>query len=973
MARKNLQGAVIISAALFLVILISFGYYRFTSRQIFQESESHLEEIYAQINSTFRSTISKNWRLLRSWKRYISDADPEELTAFIQEETEDWHFTSFYFLANDGRYMTDQGETGVLTLGESLDRLTIDQENIVVDASLPSGEQITVFAVPIAKGQYQGFDYAAIAISFNPSDMTESLSINAFSGAAECFILYPDGKILFSSRQNDEQPCNLMTYLLENAAFSDKSGEVIALDWKNGSSYVTACSLNGNSVYLSYQPVGFSDWIMAAITPADIVNASMNHFTVVTMGVMAFVFGLIAVGVIFSMLLNSRQRMREKNQEIQYRESLFDMLTQNTNDIFLLFSPSDYRAEYISPNLERVLGIDADSVREDVRSLLFSIDDPVLLLDDQPPLSEETLSTIPIGGMWSCERNIPHKKTRELCWFKQLLHHCSLDQEDRFILMFSNRTKERQMFDILGDALHTARAANEAKSNFLANMSHDIRTPMNAIVGFSVLLGKDADNPERVREYTKKISASSQHLLSLINDILDMSKIESGKTSLNIAEFSLPDLLDELYTMMLPQAQAKNQRFELSTRGKLPELLLGDKLRLNQVLINLLSNAVKYTPDGGEISLTVQEIKQTSHHIHLRFSVADNGFGMSEDFVQTIFEPFAREITDATREIQGTGLGMAITKNIINLMGGTISVESKQNCGSTFTIDLDFSAAKQEEDHSFWQRHHITRLLVADDDKDTCQDIKTVFSGTGIEVSCATDGKTAVDMAAAASRQGQPFHIILLDWKMPGASGSETARRIRRAVGDEVLLSVLTSYDLDTARDEAEDVKIDMFLPKPFFLSNFQRAVARLFETEESAAPEPEEISLSGLNVLAAEDNDLNAEILVDLLDMEGIQCQVLPNGKEAVDCFLQSKPGEFDMIFMDVQMPVMNGYEATRAIRASAHPLAKTIPIIAMTANAFEEDVQEALAAGMNAHTAKPVDMDKLKATIARLLPSTQ
>ena len=526
------------------------------------------------------------------------------------------------------------------------------------------------------------------------------------------------------------------------------------------------------------------------------------------------------------------------------------------------------------------------------------------------------------------------------------------------------------MYETLGEALDTAKAANEAKSNFLANMSHDIRTPMNAIVGFSTLLTKDAERPDKVREYTRKISASSQHLLSLINDILDMSKIESGKTVLNMMEFSLPELLDELYTMMLPQARAKRQSFELYTKGNLPESLIGDKLRLNQVLINLLSNAVKYTQEGGQISLSVEDLERNTLNLaHLRFVVADNGFGMSETFVKTIFDPFTRETTDVTREIQGTGLGMAITKNIVDLMGGTIRVKSEKDNGSIFTIEIEMSEETQEQDNAFWRRNAIARMLVVDDEADICLNIQSAMEGTGVEVLYATNGRAAVEMAAAAQGADDPFQIILLDWKMPVMDGLEAARRIREAAGQMTPIFVLTSYDLEEAREAAADTPIDMFLPKPFFLFSFQKALDQLLTGEMVAELRPvQEISIEGLRVLAAEDNEINAEILLELLEIEGVSCEIASNGQEAVDRFINSSPGEFDMIFMDVQMPVMDGYEATQAIRSSKHPEAGTIPIIAMTANAFEEDIQNALDAGMNAHTAKPIDMNKLKATVARL-----
>lgn len=388
------------------------------------------------------------------------------------------------------------------------------------------------------------------------------------------------------------------------------------------------------------------------------------------------------------------------------------------------------------------------------------------------------------------------------------------------------------------------------------------------------------------------------------------------------------------------------------------------------MLINLLSNAVKYTQPGGQISLTLQGLGACAPgRARLRFIVADNGYGMSETFMQTIFDPFAREITDATREIQGTGLGMAITKNIVDLMGGSICVESELGKGATFTLDLELAAADQARDDSFWPRHGITRLLVADGEEAACQSVRSALEEAGLEAACAASGPQAVALAERAAAQGRPFHLILLDWRLPGMDGLEAARRIRRTAGPQPPLLVLTSFDLDEARHAGQSMEIDLFLPKPFFLSRLQRAAAQLLEPEPGPqeAPEQEEASLEGLRILAAEDNEINAEILTELLDIEGASCEIAVNGQLAVERFQRSAQGEFDAILMDVQMPVMNGHEAARAIRALDREDAGRIPIIAMTANAFSEDEKAALDAGMDAHVSKPLNMEQVKKVIGQ------
>lgn len=521
-------------------------------------------------------------------------------------------------------------------------------------------------------------------------------------------------------------------------------------------------------------------------------------------------------------------------------------------------------------------------------------------------------------------------------------------------------------------AFQIAEEANRAKSAFLSNMSHDIRTPMNAVVGFAALLSRDAENPEKVREYTKKITASSQHLLGLINDILDISKIEAGKTVLNLSDESIVDLVENIDSIIRPQMKAKEHTFEVYNQDIKHEHLVMDKLRLNQILLNLLSNAVKYTPDGGQVSLTVQELPQYVQYLaRYRFIVTDNGYGMSEEYVQKIFSAFTREENSVTNKIQGTGLGMAITKNLIDLMSGKITVESEKGKGSTFTVDLDLHISEESLDHDFWRKNGITKILVVDDEEVICQNIQIAMEDTGVSVEYVLSGQAALDVLKSGEPESQPYHVVLLDWKMPGLDGIETARRIRQEISEDIPILILTSYDWEEIEEEATNVGIDVFLQKPFFRSSFRQKVDFVLNNtlRHGEAAEEEERVLQGMHILVAEDNEINAEILGELLDMVGATCDICENGELAMDAFEKSTPGQYQMILMDVQMPVMNGYEATRAIRKLNHPMAQSIPIIAMTANAFAEDIRAALDAGMNAHAAKPVDIAVLEQTVRTVL----
>ncbi len=525
----------------------------------------------------------------------------------------------------------------------------------------------------------------------------------------------------------------------------------------------------------------------------------------------------------------------------------------------------------------------------------------------------------------------------------------------------------------LAEALQAAQAANHSKTMFLSNMSHDIRTPMNAILGFATLLAKDADNPEKVREYTKKIDASGHHLLSLINDVLDVSKIESGKVVLTIGEFTLGTIVSSVDAIIRPAARARNQSFHVSVTGIKHENLIGDETRLNQILINLLSNAVKYTQEGGDIWFRILGLGQRSSQFeHIRIEVEDNGFGMTPDYLKVIFDAFTRAENSTTNKVQGTGLGMAITKNIVELMGGTIEVASEEGKGSKFTVELELRIPERQIDGQFWEENGISHVLAVDDDEELCSNMKSLLESAGVRTDVAYSGEEAVALAEKAIASEDAYQMILMDWNMPGMGGKEAVRQIRRIAPDGVWIFILTANDLDAIEGEAPSVGIDAFLSKPFFATALKEKLLELKSKESEQGPELEDEDAEGffgLHVLVAEDNDINAEILIELLSLEGVNCEVAENGKLALERFVESAVGEFDVILMDVQMPVMNGYEATKAIRALPRKDAVTIPIIAMTANAFAEDVRDALNAGMNAHVAKPIEMDVVKETISQYL----
>ena len=536
----------------------------------------------------------------------------------------------------------------------------------------------------------------------------------------------------------------------------------------------------------------------------------------------------------------------------------------------------------------------------------------------------------------------------------------------------ANRKLEKYN-EILREAKEGAERANRAKSEFLSNMSHDIRTPMNAIIGFTVIANSHIGNRDKVQDCLNKIASSSNHLLSLINDILDMSKIESGKIQLLEQECSLSVVMHNLVNMIQSQMNAKNLSFFVETSGIEHEDIIVDSLRLNQVLINILGNAVKYTNAGGSVTLLIRELASNDPTIgNYEISVKDTGIGMSKEYLPHVFDVFSREHNSTVSKIQGTGLGLAITKNIIEMMGGTIHVESELGKGTEFLISLPLRLADKTMFEPQIEQLLGYKAMVVDDDFEICSSVSKMLEKIGMEPDWTLSGREAVLKAESGIENARPYYAYIIDWQLPDINGIEVARKIRRIPGNEAPIYILTAYDYTEIEDEAKQAGITGFIQKPLFLSTLRNMLLHTITDAEAETPSEEKTSqLEGIRLLMAEDVELNAEIMVEILGNRDIKLDVASNGQKAVDMLKKSEPGYYFAVLMDVQMPVMNGYEATRAIRALEDKRLANIPIIAMTANAFEEDKSEAFAAGMDAHIAKPVDITVLTDTLVGFLTS--
>ena len=565
----------------------------------------------------------------------------------------------------------------------------------------------------------------------------------------------------------------------------------------------------------------------------------------------------------------------------------------------------------------------------------------------------------------------------QLCVRQSFVMTQDNDTDDIMVMVVSKEIteqvkKQREQTQALQDALLQAQHANKAKSTFLSNMSHDIRTPMNAIIGFTTIAVSHIDNKDQVRECLQKVLSSSNHLLSLINDILDMSRIESGRVQIKEQECNISEIMHNLVNIIQPQVKAKQLELFIDTFEVVNEDVIADALKLNQVFINLLSNAVKYTPAGGTVTFRIMQ-KTTFRHGYgdYIFTIKDNGIGMSPEFVEHIFEPFERETTVTQSGIQGTGLGMAITKNIIEMMSGTIKVESEMGKGSTFTVELSLKLQDVEKNAEQIKELHGLRALVVDDDFNICDRVSKMLKQLGMRAEWTTSGREAAYRAKIAYEEGDSYHTYIIDWQMPETSGIETARKIRNAVGEEAPIIILTAYDWTDIEEDARAAGVTAFCAKPLFMSDLKSALLAandLIGSEEKKAAWTL-ADFTGKRVLLVEDIELNREIAEVILLEAGFEVETAPDGTDAVEMVKKSDEYYYDAILMDVQMPIMDGYEATRTIRAMRREDVKTLPIIAMTANALEEDKEAALKNGMNAHIAKPLDMDVFIGVLSQFL----
>ena len=830
--KKILIAFVLILALIGGVMMCGFAFFDFVSRTIYEESTAHLTEIFHQANQTLNNLVSNNWSRMRMWAPYLEETrSNEEIEAYVNRGREECNFTDFFFISRDGTYMELDGKLGYLDLGRKLSELILQDQPVVANSVVPDKPEIMVFAVPTAKNRYLDFEYEAIAITFNNSDMVEALKISAFDGLASTFAVLADGRVVLNNSSTDMRNVhNILAFLKTSAGFTDQQISDLQEAFRMGGSGDLEFSAGGKDYYLVYEPANFQDWTVLGIVSKDVVNAGMNRLQSTTMIVVGTIAVLLMLAVLMFVIQQNRQKLRKMDKQLLAREELFSKLSANVDDVFLMVSAENRRVEYVSPNIEKLLGISEEQVLSDV----YVIENLLKAGESEHILDQ--MDTVQPGEQREWNREYIHQKTGQELWFRVVVFCTNVQGEMKYILDLSDRTKDKRINQALEDAVHTAQSASRAKTTFLNNMSHDIRTPMNAIIGFTNIALKQKD-PEQKDRCLEKIASSSEHLLTLINDVLDISRIEGGKIRFSPIPVDVVEITDTVQGIMY--GFLSNRDIDFRTHEQEPETryVLADAVRIREVLVNILGNAVKFTDDGGTITFeTSYHPGVDAQHMVARYKVSDTGIGMSEEFLEHIFDEFSQEESTARTKYKGTGLGMAISKRYVDLMGGTISVQSRKGAGSTFVVEIPMELTEESRVQK-----------------------KSASYGSG---------------------------------------------------------------------------------------------------------------SLMGVKVLMAEDNDLNAEIATVQLEELGIRVTRAANGRCAVRTFAENPPGTFDIILMDIMMPEMNGYEATAAIRnLPDHGDARRIPIIAMTANAFAEDVQSSLDAGMNGHIAKPIVMAEVVRAISQNL----
>ncbi|MCI8885105.1 MAG: response regulator [Dorea sp.] len=986
-------GGLIIAAILLVTtIWVSNSARVGTNKAVNRVSQFYLEELAGRRAQVVSEELKDHFTYMKNALEVLDESDlesQETLRRFLGRVKRLYGVEKFALVDENGivyaEHSTASGLSRYSFLAEELTEPVISTSN-------PYGARKQVLlAIPTEGIPFQETRLEVCFIQLDISEMLSALTLQTDTNETYCNLYYRNGESL----TNDDfgyltAGKNILAELADAEMDEGSSYERLVYEFTNGNLGQVSFSYRETQEELCYIPIEDTNWVLTILIRENVISDQISSISsdmmrhgiiqiVITVLVMLAVF----LGLIYHSRKNAQILLRQEKEDGDRIRAAYVQIEREQTDmenIHTAMGSGRWGMEF-NENGEIVSCMWSDTFREMLG--YESEEDFPNRLESWSDLLHEDDKAWAVQEFWDTVRDYSDEKnynveyrllTRKAGW--RWFHAAGRlsRREDgspiTFVGLFVDiddekrleAQLERQNID-LQDALAAAQHANKAKTTFLNNMSHDIRTPMNAIIGFTSLAAAHIDNTEQVQDYLSKITTSSNHLLSLINDVLDMSRIESGKVKIEEKETSLPEIMHDLRTIVQADISSKQLEFYIDTADVVNENVMCDSLRLNQILLNLLSNAMKFTEPGGIVSVRIIQ-KENIHegYASYDFQVKDTGIGMSQEFLEHVFEPFERERTSTVSGVQGTGLGMAITKNIVDMMGGTISVVSEEGKGTTFTVSLQFETCSGSVRQEEIPQLKGLRALVADDDFNTCSSVTKMLSTIGMRPDWTTSGKEAVLRVKLAREQNDEYAAFIIDWLMPDMNGIEVVRRIRGIIGDDTPIIILTAYDWTDIEEEARNAGVTAFCSKPIFLSELRGILESPYTTPEMEAAEAEEeLAFEGKKLLLVEDNELNQEIAVEILKESGFVIDVAEDGAVAVEKMKTAVCGQYDLILMDIQMPIMNGYEATRRIREIEEPEIANIPIIAMTANAFDEDRRAALDAGMNGHIAKPIDIPKL------------
>ena len=1025
--QHNTRTAAVAVTGIVILALILIGGTFLTARQASQDTEDaarsvsllYLDELAGRREQVVEDNLKDTISDIGSAVSLLSREDLsslERMREYQRKMKQLFNLERFAFVDTDGLiYTADEG------VRNEMDRYAFDHLALtgpeILTRTGEEGKRTVVIAIPIRDRNcfIDGKQLVACFMEQEMSVMLQGVSMSSReSDATFCNLYTSEGTALTDTVLGGlAAEDNLLEALSHTEYDKGYSLEKVLKDFREGNRGVTAFTYNGIRETLSYVPVDGTNWLLTYLVREKVISDRISSVSggIITRSVIQSLLTAAVLGCMFAFIIRQNRNNaklvleketaeaenRVKHQEMEQRLALQEKLleqqaTQDRQEKMITALASDYRSVYYM-ELDKDHGVcyqaRADmhgfhegenfdylkSVTEYCNHYVLPEYREAFLAFIQPKAIKEGLKEnrvisfrymISVDGResWEAVRfaGVRHPEDRD----DHIVHNVSAGFADVDAETRQDLARRQE----LSEALKTAEEASRAKTAFLSNMSHEIRTPMNAIIGLDNIALNEPDLPEKVRDHLQKIGVSAQHLLGIINDILDMSRIESGRMIIRNDEFSFSGMLEQVNSMISGQCRDKGVSYECRMQGKIDDYYIGDETKLRQVIINILGNAVKFTPEGGDITFLIEEGNRFNGKAVLKMTFRDTGIGMSREYLPHLFDAFSQEDSTSTNRYGSTGLGMPITKSIVELMNGHIEVESEKGAGTTFTVTVTLGESGQHAGSEPEGGINLKDLnvLAIDDDPIALDHAKIVLGQAGITCETALSGAEGLEKVKLRHARREDYDLLLVDWKMPDMDGVEATRQIRSVVGCDMPIIILTSYNWDEIAGEAKDAGVDTFVAKPLFAGNVLEQFREAFRRKNEHMIR-QRAELQGRRVLLAEDVEVNAEIMVMVLGMRGISADLAENGRIAVDKFLEHGSGYYDAILMDMRMPEMDGLEATRTIRASGHEDAESIPIIALTANAFDEDVQRSMQAGLNAHLSKPVEPDALFDTLETLI----